>query len=213
MKTDDFIKNLSEALPGTQKPRFYRALFFGWAVITLGVLGLSYYLLPTRPDFAVRSHATFFHMETAFFFLTFLVTSYVAYRSSIPGLLTQRDLLIGLIFIMAAAGFVALRFSNTALPAEFLGEMDWYRGRCGPVLFIVGMIQAVFCFALARLTAPTRPVLAATWLGLSTGAIGLFVVQFICEKENFLHLAIWHLTPVVLLAGVSAIVGKKALRW
>ncbi len=213
MKTDDLIKNLSVKLPGSHKPGFTRGLMFIWMAATIAMLAISFYLMPIRPDFADRSQAPFFRAETAVFLFTFLAAAVVAYRSSIPGLLSKRDQLIGLIFLIATTALVVSRLSFTALHAEWLGEMSFYRGRCGPILFMLGAIEGALTLALARRLAPTRPAYTALWLGLSAGTMGLFFMQFICDHENFLHLAIWHLTPVILLAGVSAIVGKKFLRW
>jgi hypothetical protein len=213
VKTDDLIKNLSENLPASQKRGFAQKLFIAWLLLTGAVVFMVFFLMPVRADLAVRSQSLFYCSETLIFFLTFLAAAYVAYRSVIPGLMTPRDQKWGLLFLIAATVFVAAHMSIASLSSEFLGEMNFYRGRCGPILFIIGALEGALCFALATRTAPTKPRLTAFWIAISAGTLALFFLQFICDHENFLHLLLWHLTPVFVLAGVSVIAGKKALRW
>lgn len=213
MQTNDLIKDLSGRLsPAPRHSPAQTALF--WAAGTAALLGLYFWLLPVRPDLGSRLGQLLYQTENLIFLALFVVTALVAYRSSIPGALRPDEQRWAL-FLMA--GFVMLLFfhlrSWRQMPAELLTEFDWYRGRCGPILLILGAFEASLGLWLAARGACTSPAATGAWVGLFAGSLGLFANQFICTHENFLHIILWHFTPVGLLAAGGAFFGKRLLKW
>jgi hypothetical protein len=204
---------LASNLPESQQPGFFGRLFATWFVLTVGLLALAFITLPVRPDFQSKISSFFFSFETFIFFAAFATASWVAYRSAMPDRLSSWDEKIGLLFVASALGAVATHISAEPLLSEFTREMNLRRGDCGPILFLAGALEGGIYFFLARRLAPTKPRRTAFWIAISSGALGLFFLQFICDKDSFSHLFVWHLTPIVVLAAVSELVGKKALRW
>jgi hypothetical protein len=123
------------------------------------------------------------------------------------------DRQLGMILFVVLAVMLLSKLSFSTLATEFPGEMDFYRGRCGPIMLILGALDTGLLMALARRGAPTKPRLTGLWIALSAGVMGLFVMQFICAHENFLHVLIWHLVPVGLLAAGGYSLGRRLLRW
>jgi hypothetical protein len=212
MKTDDLIGQLSTDLQAAKK-HYYAASFLMWLAGTLGILTLTFHFLPFRPDLAERLSSPFFVTTTVLCFVIFCMSVFVSYRSAIPGLLQTRDHLIGIVLLIITAGVLLSQLSSLPLQSEFLGEMDWYRGRCGPIMLIIGTLDTALLMVLARRAAPVRPIFTGVWIALAAGAMGLFVMQFICTYENFLHVLLWHMLPVGILITVGALSGRKLLRW
>lgn len=212
METEKLIKTLSEKYEPTA-PFAPRALAF-WALMSGFFLALYLGLLPARADLGARLTSALYQAETTLFGALFLTISYVAYRSLIPGMLRGRDLWPA--WIMLGLG-VLLAFAHPGpwrgFAADLDREMDFYRGRCGPLLLLIGGLETVAGFWVARRAAPTRPLLTGALIGLCAGALGLFATQFICAHENFLHLVVWHFVPVVSLVGAAGLWGQRTLRW
>lgn len=213
MQTNELVKTLAGDLKAQSSDRFYRQAFWMWAGGTLALLGLSFLILPIRPDLSERIKSLFFDSGTFLCFITFLATAYVAYRSSIPGLLQKREVQIAQFFIVALVALLISKFPFGSVRGEWNGEFSFYRGGCGPLIFMLGAFETTVAILVARRGATTEPVRTGLWIALSAGALGLFIMQFICEHETFFHLLLWHAIPVGLLAVVGALIGRKWLRW
>ncbi len=212
MKTHDMIQNLSNE-PKPDQPHFYRSSFLIWSLGTTALLALFFYLIPTRADLSLKLASTSFQTETLLLFILFFVSTWLAYRSAIPGLLGQQEQLIGVALIAVFGAFVLSKLSISGLANELHMEMDFYRGRCGPILLILAGLQTIVGMFVARRAAPTNLYRTGAWLGVSAGAMALVTVQLFCDHENFLHVVIWHALPATFLVGTGALLGRRFLRW
>ena len=211
METPDLIDKLTGELK--RERRVFSATFGAWSTASLLLVGAMLVVLPFRADLPGRSASAFFRTETLLFLALFFASTFVAFRSAVPSLLRSAEVRLGVgLLVLAVLGIVS-RFSFGQLGAEWAGEMDFYRGRCGPIILILGGLDVALIALLARKTAPTRPWLTGAWIGLSAGSLGLFGMQFICSHENFLHLFIWHLVPVAALVAGGDVIGRRFLRW
>lgn len=213
MKTNDLIKQLSGNLAPTPKNSSWPVSFLAWFMAPAIVLFAAFYFLPLRADLGSRSLSILFQAQTVLCIAMFVAALLVARRSAIPGALSSRDEKIGWAILAVMAVVLASQVSLTDLRAEFWGEMDFYRGRCGPILLIIGTLDAALAAFVARKAASTRPGLTGVWIALSAAALGLIVTQFICDHENFLHVVIWHFTPVAILVGVGVALGRRVFKW
>lgn len=212
MKTDEIIRNLAGDIKTTQD-HFYRNSLLIWSTGTTILLALFFFFMPIRPDLNSKLSSTFFYAETVCLFALFFVSTWIAYRSAIPGLLQKRDQLIGVGIAVLLAIFIFARFSAVHFTTELHHEMNFYRGHCGPILLALSGLQLIVAFIVARRAAPTNLYRTGTWLGASAGAMSLLAMQFICEHDSFSHLMLWHALPIALLVVATAFLGKKLLRW
>lgn len=58
---------------------------------------------------------------------------------------------------------------------------------------------------------PVHPRAAAAALGAAAGAWAGLMIHLLCDVESTAHLGVAHVLPVVLAAGLGALVGKKVL--
>ena len=215
MKTDELIHKLSKDASVASRPPLLLWLA-GTALGGAAVMAATVALLPISPfraDLLQRFLQARFLGETLLWLTTAAATFSVVYKLSIPGLWRRRDAL----WAVVPAGLFLLLFLSRPEPmgagADWAREMDWVRGFCGPVIFWVGLSQAALMAWIVRKAAPTRLALAGFWIAFGSGAFGSFLMQFVCPKENFAHVALWHVTPVLVLAAAGAILGRKLLRW
>lgn len=212
MKTGETIDSLSKELKISDK-NFYRNSLLMWLTGTALLLGLFFYSIPLRPDLVDNLKSAFFQVETAVIVALFFISSWLAYRSSVPGLLGSQEQVLGWILIGLFVIFLISRITVAGFYTEFQGEMDFYRGRCGPIFLIFAGLQTGLGLVMARRGAPTRLFRAGFWIGMSSSALGLFALQMICDHDNFLHLLVWHATPVALLVGATSAISGRLLRW
>jgi hypothetical protein len=69
-----------------------------------------------------------------------------------------------------------------------------------------------FFFALRR-AAPMRPSLAGAAAGLLSGGIAATLYALTCPDDSPLFIATWYSIAIGTVAGISAIVGSRWLRW
>ncbi len=213
MKTNDLIKDLAQKLDPAHDVHFYRTTLLVWLTGTLGLVGLFFFLIPFRGDVEHCLTSPSFNIEVLLSFSLFLVATYVAYHSSVPSLLNQWEQWAGAILLAMLVVVTITKISFQDLPSEFWGEMDLFRGRCGPILLILAALECTMGLALARRAAPVRPALTGAWVAVSAGALGLLATQLICDHENFLHLVVWHGLPFGLIVGAGILAGRKLLKW
>jgi hypothetical protein len=109
---------------------------------------------------------------------------------------------------------VAFRFHIRGIENQILLEFNFRRGGgCGPIIFLIGSLEAGILFLLARMAAPTDLSVTGGWIAVSAGALGSFLLQFMCPHDSALHLYIWHFTPVAALAYLGMRLGRKYLKW
>jgi hypothetical protein len=215
MKTSELI----QALSSEPKPRSRvvpLGIFLGYWSLGVAVLfaaAFSYWSM--RPDWAAKLQDPWFFFETLLLFMIASGGAIMVYRSAIPSLLKRSDLKWAILPIGMITGLWLAKFHSgiVPLPVEFHGEMNAYRGRCGALILAVGSLAGAGMFIWARRAAPTRLRLTGLWIALSSGSLGTLAMQAVCPYENPLHLWIWHVFPVIALAGLSSYLAEPLLRW
>lgn len=214
MKTDDLIKRLAAEPPARKTPWglwLAGAALGAPAAMTLVVLLLP--MNPLRPDLPFRVLQPRFLGETLLWLAMASATFALVYRLSIPGLWRRRDALWALVPAVLLAAALLFRPEPKGAGADWMRELDWYRGLCGPMILWAGIVQAVLLAWVVRKAAPTRLAVAGFWIAFGSGAFGSFLMQFVCTKENFAHVVLWHAAPLAVLAAAGVLLGRKALRW
>jgi len=75
-------------------------------------------------------------------------------------------------------------------------------------------IPSLPCLFLAlRRAAPHRPALAGATAGLLAGSIGAVLYALTCPDDSPLFVATWYSIAIGAVAGVSAMIGNRWLRW
>jgi hypothetical protein len=64
-----------------------------------------------------------------------------------------------------------------------------------------------------RTGASTRPTIAGATAGLLAGALGAAAYALACKNDGGLFVAIWYSASILIVAGLGAVFGRRALAW
>jgi len=114
---------------------------------------------------------------------------------------------------------VAALFPAITLLAAVTGQFPaWVlTAPSGPVCLIVSLALAIVMGAAltfwARRGAPTRPVLQAWLIGLSSGAFATFSYSLHCDSSTISYAGIWYTGAIVLASCSGRLLLPRLLRW
>ncbi len=213
-KTSEFIKKISTEPVSSAAVTWNFLYWVGWLFISVLILAILIVIAPLRADFSRSLVQSPQFLGESFLWLALTVISvYMAYLSVLPGRLRSNFFRI-LAFLFSSLIAAALfRLTTFGLSNELIGEMDFYRGRCGIIILVSGVVSTSWMFFILRKAAPTRLALTGVLSAVSSAAFCALLMQFICRYENTLHIAIWHFLPIFILSFISSIAAHRFLRW
>jgi hypothetical protein len=213
MKTNEMIAKLSGDLKPVEGADSSGRFFFKWAIASLLIVTAWLSILPARPELTRHFSQFSYVLESALWLALSANSAFIVYRGRIPSLTAQREIRWAQLAIAVLGVSLIARETNWNLGTQIVGEMDWFRGRCGILIPIMALTWSVFLFTWARKGAPTRPMATGGWIAFSAGCLASFAMQVVCTHENPLHEVIWHVIPVALLAVLGLMAGRRFLRW
>ena len=109
--------------------------------------------------------------------------------------------LLGIGATMDHSGLSVLGASSISVPA-CVGAILMLSA---PALFIV--------LGTLKSGAPTRPSIAGAAAGLLSGALGAAAYALACKNDGGLFVAVWYSAAILMMTGLGAVVGRRALAW
>jgi hypothetical protein len=210
LKTPELARKLAREIAPTGAAPSPAAFLAGWFGGAAFLAAFALAVMRLRPGFALAVTGLEFWLETSLWLSSGAMSALAVYRLSIPSMRTAPCEQGAILLLSALLLSIAFRASPGG---SIAAELDWYRGRCGPIIIGLGAIYSVALFAWLKHAAPTRPTRSGAWAAVSAGLAGSFVLQFVCEHAEPAHLLLWHVTPVILLGTLGAWLGRKALSW
>ena len=211
-KHKNFIKQVSRELTPTASVSLLS--FFGkWLLLSLlsGLIGIL--TLHLRPDFFLKLSQVSFYTKPALLFLGISLLIYGELLSGIPGQirLSSRFFAFG---ALACSAWILFYLIPILTNYFFNVPMKIDSGiMCSIRTLGLSILPLCLCVYLIRKLAPTR---------LSRSGIGAFaiptffgnlVMMAICPASDPVHIVIWHILPISLMAGFGALFGEKVLKW
>lgn len=212
METDELIRSL--AADGKPVRRVRRPLVraAGWGVLALTSLAIALLLMGARRELGGGADRALFGVE-AFLLLVTAVSAVVgALLVSVPG--AARSPLARWLPVGAAAASVAwvagevLYAVASGMPIGRFG-VSWH---CVLQTTAVATGPGAVLFVMLRRAAPLNPGWAGLLATLATTAVGVLGANILCPTTRPLHILLWHVSPLVLFAGVGAALGAWLLR-
>jgi hypothetical protein len=189
---------------GQRRRTLTLALGFAAAVVVGGFLG--------RPDVAPRPVAYFAFVLAAWACVAALATwTAVSRGRSMLGRPTPHRLAVAL---LTPTALIAVALLGNLVWPETLDDGSGLvaHSLCAGwvTLFAVGPLVA---FAIVgRRADPVAPATGGAALGAAAGAWGALGIDIFCSRAAPTHVFFGHVLPVVLLAGLGAVVGDRVLR-
>jgi hypothetical protein len=216
-KTENLIQSLTEDLRNPSPTSGWTPRYWLSWLTWLGFYAAATFLCTVIwPDLA------YFHPElvNASFVIQFVLwlgaavaSAAATYQSSFPvwKSISAKPIALGIFSILLVLIFFG--WSPSGAGSEFANEMVANRGSCGRFMLIMGFFSTAWMMQVIRRAAPAKLFETGAWAAATSGAVGALCMRFVCPYENPAHILVWHLTPILALSLLGAIVGKKALRW
>jgi hypothetical protein len=84
---------------------------------------------------------------------------------------------------------------------------------CVGAIVLVSLPALGLIIAAVRTGASTRPTRAGAAAGLLAGALGAAAYALACKNDGGLFVAIWYSAAIIIVAGLGAVAGRRALAW
>ena len=180
-----------------------------WLVVEAAVA--AWILSHTHNDFIRKLGTPDYAFQIFLFAVSGLVVAVIALRSAIPGRQT-RSATVALAIIMVAAGSALVMMQPLRTGAS-LSEFIRVGRPCAYDTCLFAAAPWVALWWAVKRGAPMH----GGWAGLAVGCAALLftfaLMRLGCPIDERLHLVIWHLLPVAVVATLSALAGVFWLRF
>jgi hypothetical protein len=213
VQTDDLIRRLAdEATPVRRLPSWLTrtAVWLGLALAS-GVVVVLW--MGARRDLLDVLFTPVFALETLLLVLTTVTAAAGALIIAVPG--EERSALVRWLPVTAALAALFWVASELAVVAAAGGPVGRFVPAWGCVAktIRVGLVPGVVLFAMVGRAAPLRAAWAGLLALLATSAAGALGTNIICPVDRPLHVLMWHVVPMSVLAGCGAALGVVFLTW
>jgi len=213
VRTDDLIRELAadgrpvrRLAPWLRRAALWTLVAVACAVGVIGSLG-------TRRDIAQVMWRGPYIFEALLLIVTALSAAGGALIVSVPG--AERSKLVRWLPVVAGGGallWVAGELAVVVAAGEQTGRIgpSWW---CIQRTLIVGLVPGILLFAMVGRGAPLRAAWAGLLALLATSALGVLGTNIMCSVDRPVHVLLWHVGPMALLAAAGAFIGASLFDW
>jgi hypothetical protein len=184
-------------------PRRRAARFGGLAC---GAVAMAVSLVGLRQDLTARLQQAPFLGETLLLFVLFGAATCSALGSSVPGAALRGA---GKWVIAALGAWLVLIAARYTL--EPSARAVGHGMPCVRRMLVLGSGPACVLLIMLRRAAPLRPGTSGLLAFLSAGSLGVLGTRLLCSKEEPLHVLLWHFMPLVAVAVLGSLCGRRWL--
>jgi hypothetical protein len=84
---------------------------------------------------------------------------------------------------------------------------------CVGAILMLSMPAFILVLGTLRTGAPIRPNIAGAAAGFLSGALGAAAYAFACKNDGELFVAVWYGAAILMMTGLGAVIGRRALAW
>jgi len=193
--------------PGGSVVSFHTALLLG-AVLSFASAVMLVFAAFGIPDPAtIMGNAAFHHKISSMLAVACGGVFLVRYAGR-PGArgLALLTVLPGLALLIAGA------ISDTS-GFPFLGRSEIAVPSCVAAIVALSLLPLVITIFVLKRGVTTRPAVAGATAGVLAGALGAAAYSLVCKNNGGLFVAVWYPTAVLIVVGLGAIIGRRALVW
>jgi len=180
--------------------------FLRWASATILLLFVGVLIAGPKPDlWNAISEPSFIFPAIGMLCLS-LISTMSAFVLTIPDQRKHRFNAIPISVVFISVGIIASISIFSDLQGSSPGLICILRVVC------LSVVPALLLFYMLRKAAPLSSGLVGLLALLGTLAFSEFALQFLCKKQFWAHILIWHFLPVFALAMIGIIVGRLAFK-
>jgi len=213
MKTEELVALLSTNLEPVERSTVVRTLCLALGAGVVATLGIAFFGLGVRSDFATSRALAFLAVKLAFAIgIVSLAIVYLT-RLTRPG--GERKISLFLVVVpFLAIMFLAAISLGTAPRAHWdrmvVGD-EWLECLLSiPIIAIIPFAASIWAM---RKGAPTNLVRAGACAGLVAGGISAIGYALHCTDDSIPFIALWYGGTIVLCMLAGAALGPRLLRW
>jgi hypothetical protein len=181
-----------------------------WLAVAAAYIIVTLIISGTRPDLLLQFHKPWFVAEVVLLVGILVTTALSAAILVFPDLHQQRRTAFAPVWMFALFALV-LFFSWLADDPP--APLPMHSFKCTLSIFIFSLLPSAGIFYAMRQFASTHLRLAgivAVLFAFSTGALGLRLHEM---TDSITHLIEWHYLPMIAVAALGWLLGKKLLKW
>ncbi|HEY7843346.1 MAG TPA: DUF1109 domain-containing protein [Bradyrhizobium sp.] len=213
MKTEDLVALLSTNLEPVDRRAVMRTLCLAVGVGGVVALGIAFFGLGVRADFATSRALIFLALKLAFAIgIVGLAIVYLT-RLTRPG--GERKisafLIIAPFMVIVLLAAISLGSAPRAHWDRMIVGDEWLECLLSiPIIAIVPFAGSIWA---VRKGAPTNLVRAGAFAGLLAGGISAMGYALHCTDDSLPFVAVWYGGTIVLCTLAGAVLGPRLLRW
>ncbi len=117
------------------------------------------------------------------------------------------------IALLPGAGLLALGAVTDKSGLSILGASNISVPACVGAILMLSLPALFFILGALKTGAPTRPSIAGAAAGLLSGTLGAAAYVLACKNDGGLFVAVWYGAAILMMTGLGAVVGRRALAW
>ena len=210
-ETDRLIQSLARdaaTKPLRTTPRFERLLLLAVGLALAAAVALVFLLFGVSPELTATVRSAPFHHKVASMLILacggfFLVRDAVRPGGRGPGLAA----------LLPGAALLAFGAATDGSGLPVMGGSGVSVPICLGAIIVLSLPALALIVGALRTGAATRPALAGAWAGILAGALGAAAYALACKNDGGSFVAVWYSAGILTVAGLGAIVGRRALAW
>lgn len=199
MRTDELVQRLAADLKPVRRLRGVGWRTLLWAVFALSCVAIGVWALGARADLPWKVRDPFYLLKNALLLSIFAASARSAFLLSVPGAersvaaraLPMAGLLLWVCLNAAGASTEPLPLASPGFP-------------CVLRMAALALPPAVAILLALRRAAPLSPGWTGWFALLSAASLAMLGTQFVCAKDDPLHLFLWHFGPVLAAALIGS---------
>ena len=197
---DDLILALSRDLRAVAPPVSIERIWLGWLLMSAAfVVGLIHWMGPVRPGALDQLlSGGRFALETLLGLFAITAGSLAAFRSSVPGALSQGLTRIAFGALLAWIGFYLFGLYSPALEPSMAGKRDY----CVWETFVYAGPPMFAAIWLMRRYYPLQPLRTALAAGVMAGMLPALYMQLACMYVPA-HILSFHIAPGLMVGPLA----------
>lgn len=214
MNLDQLIKDLCDDINETSPAQVYK-VSHGLSIFVMVLLTIPPVLaLGPRSDLWNNVSSQRFCLELLLSLILSIIIARVTLASAIPGRITQPNKVFMLLAVLFA-GFMlsALRLSIPEPRQLFQFDPLSAQATCIAVGMALAVLPALWLFFKVKRGFPTNLRLTGALILMAAGVVATAGMSFTCPSGQDLHLAVFHILPVLAYALLGFFLGPKLLKW
>ena len=217
-KNNSFIDALTQDLRPVKPLLATNLQTIIWLLSAVAIVTLMVFIHGLRFDVGEKINNINFLFESSALMLMALIIAYAGFRLGVPDASRRHRLwgaLIygGLIFWIVMFGYnIYHGFEGAFLHTHDHQAHSHYGKFCSATIVASALAAAAVMFFMLRRSFALRPILTGLAVGLTSSTIAYVGGMYFCSIEGGLHIALWHMLPVLLISLILSFFGQAILK-